>query len=238
MQNLHKTPPSGRFLSRENFAAVVTGEDDCLLLSELDDLVGWAEFRIDEILKVHSESEMISLLSTGYRQMKIGTVRWHRESMGSGPELDEDRRMDLYRRILDYVDYIDVEIESGISETLSADATRKAKKVILSYHNFSQACSPQQLESIYSRAEKLRPDAVKFATTVGSTEELYDILSFTYKHAREIPLIVTPMGVSIIERLMPLYLGSLFTYVSLSSRTAPGQPSAEDIERLRDIMSG
>ena len=67
---------------------------------------------------------------------------------------------------------------------------------------------------------------------VNSKDEFFTLLSFTHKYSKKFPIIVTPMGVSFIERFTPIYLGSLFTYISLNKVTAPGQVSLDFVKRV------
>jgi len=111
----------------------------------------------------------------------------------------------------------------GDAKEVIACARNKKKKVIVSYHQFSKTPSYKTLEKIYREGRKMKPDIIKIATKVASQQELFTLLSFTYHYSSKFPLVITPMGVSIVERLMPLYFGSLFTYVFLEKQTAPGQ---------------
>ncbi|HOL22949.1 MAG TPA: type I 3-dehydroquinate dehydratase, partial [bacterium] len=94
------------------------------------------------------------------------------------------------------------------------------------------------LEQVYRSGAKLKPDIIKVATRVNSSAELFTLLYFTYNFSKRHKLVITPMGVSFIERLIPLYFGSLFTYISFNTKTAPGQISYKEIFdlKIKDVI--
>lgn len=132
---------------------------------------------------------------------------------------------------------MDVEIKSRIAGEVIEHAKSRGRKVILSYHNFSKTPPLKNLEKIYEEGKKLKPDIIKIAVKVCSDKEFFTLLSFTHKYSKKTSLVITPMDVSPVERLMPLYFGSLFTYVSLGRATAPGQPSLDSLKIIFDIQS-
>ena len=151
--------------------------------------------------------------------------------------LSEEKRKKIYKEIIPFVDFVDVEVKSKIAEEIINFTHSKGKKVILSYHNFTKTPSLKKLKVIYQNAKKLKCDILKIATKVNSPEELLLLLNFSssFLDNKRISAIITPMSVSVMERLMPLYFGSLFTYVSLTKSTAPGQPSYAEIKKLTGI---
>jgi len=218
--------------NKDKLALVLTGGEDRKDVIDALKRCGWCEFRVDEFLKRDTEEKLKEWISIKAKVKKIGTVRWHREHQGNGLKISEGKRLKIYKDVIAYVDYVDVEIRSSIVKNIIMAARERHKKVILSYHNFSKTPSYNTLKKIYNQGKRLKPDIIKFATKVNSSSELFTLLSFTYNYSKKLPLIITPMGVSFIERLIPLYLGSLFTYISLEKKTASGQISYRDIKKL------
>jgi len=220
----------------------ITGNNICLVLSggeKAESLkkevksVGWVELRVDEFLKRGNKIPWKFLRRPGLRV--IGTARWKKESQDAGLDITERQRLGIYREIVDYVDYIDVEIKSRIAGAVVEHAKSRGRKVLLSYHDFSKTPSLKKLEKIYAEGKKLEPDIIKIASKVCSEKELFVLMAFTHKYSKKTPLAIAPMDVSPLERLMPLYFGSLFTYVSLGRATAPGQPSLDSLKRMFDM---
>ncbi len=221
-------------LKKENFALVlVGGEKRGTVLSALR-YAGWLEFRVDEFLKRFSEGQIAKWLSINASVKRIGTVRGDKEHQENGLHISEERRLEIYRKIITCIDYVDVEIKSSIAEEVANYTRKKKEKIIASYHNFSKTPSCKGLEKIYRQGIKLNPDIIKIATSVRSAEDMLTLLSFTHRYSSKIPLVVIPMGVPAVERLVPIYFGSLFTYVSLEKQTAPGQISYKHITWLLD----
>lgn len=217
----------------KRIAVVLTGNEK--KLKNFVDKAGWIELRIDEFLRNNREDEILKWakkirnISSG---KIIGTVRWKNEQPEPSFYIPDKKRKEIYEKIMDFVDYIDVEIRSKIADDVIKIARGKKKKVILSYHNFSKTPNLKKLKDIYTKATKLKPDIIKIATKIDSKKSLLTILNFTYQYSKKIPLVIAPMGVSVVERLIPLYLGSIFTYVSAGKKTAPSQPSYKQIEKI------
>lgn len=148
---------------------------------------------------------------------------------GTGLAVSEKKRAEIYKDILEYVNYVDVEIKSSIAEQVIKEARRKKRGVIASYHNFSKTPSFKTLKVIYREGRRLNPDIIKIAAKVNKTDELFSLLAFTHKYSQKFPLVIAPMGVSFAERIIPLYLGSAFTYIALTAKTASGQITYNDL---------
>ncbi len=226
----------GFSLTRDNFAAVVVGGENKNLVRRAVKDAEWLEFRVDEFLRRFPEECIVKWLSDNrYAATTIGTVRSDRERQEGGLHLPEKKRLEIYGKIIDCVDYVDVEIRSGIAGEVIGFARKRKKKVILSYHDFSKTPSIKTIEKIYGEGRKLKPDIIKLATSVRSEGDLFVLLSFTRLHAKKFPLVVIPMGAPACGRLAPLYLGSLFTYVSIEKKTAPGQISHKNLMLLKGM---
>lgn len=219
---------------REKIVLVLVGNENKNVLRNALKYCGWCEFRVDEFLKKFPEEKLIPWISFKTDAKKIGTVRWRMEHQEKRLPITEKRRLKIYKDIIEYVDYVDIEIRSSIVKDVIEEARRKNKKVIVSYHNFLKTPSSTRLEDIYKKGRKLKPDIIKIATKVNSPDELFTLLSFTYKYSKKFPLVITPMGVSFVERFVPLYLGSLFTYVALTEKTAQGQITCKDVVDLQN----
>lgn len=219
-------------VKKDKFAVVLTGGEKTRTLSPALKDAGWLEFRVDEFLKRFPEENLVRWLSVKTSVNRIGTVRWKGEHQDKGLNVSEKKRLEIYKKIIAYVDYLDVEIKSSIAVDVADLARKHGKKVIASYHDFSKTPSCRNLEKIYREGRKLQPGIIKMAASVRSKDELFTLLAFTCRYADEFPLVVIPMGVPAVERLMPLYFGSLFTYVSLEKQTAPGQISHKTLRVL------
>jgi 3-dehydroquinate dehydratase-1 len=219
--------------SRERLALVLSGGENEKSVKQASAHVGWMELRVDGFLK-RGEKFPPSYLPLPALRI-IGTVRWVDESQEAGIDISEEERLEIYRDVIPHVDLVDVEARSRIAGQVLQEAKKQGRGTILSYHDFSGTPSIETLEEMYGICGALGSDMVKIASMVRSRDDLFTLLSFTHRHARDNRLIVAPMGVSAVERFMPLFLGSLFTYVCLDRPTAPGQPS---LVMARKILQG
>ncbi len=235
--NMERSSGKDFLLTRNNFAVVLTGGEDRISVNRAFSDVGWCEFRVDEFLRDFPEEEITGWLSVNRKSVDfIGTVRSDRERQDRGLHIPEGKRLEIYKKIIERVDYIDVEIKSRIAEEVSNLARKKRRKVILSYHNFLRTPCCKTLENIYREGMMLRPDIIKVAANVRSGTDLLTLISFTSRYAKKFPLVVIPMGVPACCRLIPLYFGSLFTYISLGKKTAPGQISHEELRSMKWLL--
>lgn len=133
--------------------------------------------------------------------------------------------------------YVDVEIEASLYhlEYIKAYATANSCKLIISYHNYTDTPTLDELCSIRTLCKRKGADIVKIVTTARSTEESMRVLSlYNVKQDNNTPLVAFAMGeAGKFTRKSCLDLGSPFTYCSLNgANTAPGQYSAEQMEKI------
>lgn len=223
---------------KDKIAVVLVGkENENELINVLKD-VKYVELRIDEFLRNFSEEEMIDWIKKirkiGENEI-IGTVRWYKEAGENPFYIGDKKRLDIYRKISDYVDLIDVEIKSKICENVIEISKSKNKKVILSYHNFKKTPNYKILKKIVKRTKNKEADYIKIATKVNSQKHLFTLIKLTYDYSKKIKMIVIPMGVSLIERFVLLSFGSTLSYVSLFQKTGPNQPSYYDLLKFTNF---
>jgi 3-dehydroquinate dehydratase/shikimate dehydrogenase len=137
------------------------------------------------------------------------------------------------------VPFIDLEIET-IENCLGGElfSLRKgATQFIASYHNFEE--TPADLEAIYQRLKRVRPDLVKIATLAQSFSDNFRLLGLIEKAKREnLSSIVVAMGeLGVYSRIMAPGKGALLTYGSIDKgrETAPGQLLAADLKDLYSV---
>lgn len=152
------------------------------------------------------------------------------------PELvpDESRIELLAAAIRNGAAYVDIEIEAddSVKNTLIPLAKTHNCTIIISYHNYENTPSNEELEDIISDCFSAGADIVKIATTAQSAQDSARVLSL-YQTAR--PLIALAMGqAGRITRVANLALGSPFTFAAATkeSITAPGQLTVDEIQKM------
>jgi 3-dehydroquinate dehydratase-1 len=143
--------------------------------------------------------------------------------------IPENYRLQLYKDILPFVDFVDVEIRSRIAPLLIKEAKKKNKKIIASYHNFQTTPSEDILAHLCNQAKNLKADMVKIAVIAKEEKSLFRLITIINKQKKNIPMIVIPMGSNLLQRLVPLAFGCQFTYAAFNKKTGPGQPEIREI---------
>ncbi len=127
--------------------------------------------------------------------------------------------------------YIDVDAEFA-----GRIADRGHSMLIISYHNPER--TPNNLEAIYARIMRARPDVVKIATytrNVADNLKMFHLL----KHAAQPTIALCTGEVGTISRVLGCKYGSHITYASLSpeKRSAEGQLTAWEMQKIYDYSS-
>ncbi len=150
------------------------------------------------------------------------------------PFLHEERLAILQQAITSGASYVDIEIESepAYREALVKKARENNCTIIISYHNFKETPSAEELSDIVMQAKKFGADIVKIACMVNSAEDNYTLLQL---YPAEFLLVAIGMGdKGMISRVMAPVLGAPFTFSSpdKGKPTAPGQISKTAMKNL------
>jgi 3-dehydroquinate dehydratase-1 len=190
-----------------------------------------AELRVD-LFSAFATEHVLAQLPTFAGVPTIATIRHGDE--GGGWRGSEAERLALYRALLPSVGAIDVEIASEIGRAALAAARDAGRLAIGSFHDFAKTPAPDALAEVVARGRALGADVVKIAATVADAADLRALARLLLE-PDEIGLIVIGMGPrGAASRVLFPLLGSLVTYATTGTRTAPGQlPLAELIDLLR-----
>lgn len=132
--------------------------------------------------------------------------------------------------------YLDLEFDSPVEyrEELISTARKRGFKIILSYHNFKGTDSSERLTEIYNTCKERGADIVKIVTTSQSIQDSTRLLKL-YKEFPGEQLVAFSMGQTArFTRVLSLYLGAPFGYVSLEAgkESADGQLTITEMERI------
>lgn len=219
-------------IEQDKVVVVLTGEEKRNDILKISKIAAWIELRTDCFIEKFPEKNYVKWAKKirDLTETKIiGTVRWHKERQNSNFIIPDKKRIEIYSSISKYIDLFDVELNSRIVSSVCDIARKQKKQLILSYHNFNTTPSKKYLLSICKKAISKDADIVKIATAVNSEKDLFTLISILMEIKNKIPAVVIPMKVDFLQRLVPLAFGSLFTYVALSDKTAPGQPTLNEI---------
>ena len=109
-------------------------------------------------------------------------------------------------------------------------------KLLVSWHDFKKTPNSVKLKKKINQMSKFSQN-IKIVSTAKSTEDSIRMLEL-YSKKGKINLISFSMGGSgRISRILCLYLGSPYTYVSLGKAIAPGQFSIDEMNKLMNIKN-
>lgn len=200
--------------------AVVLNDKDVFSLNKSSlegaDLI---ELRVDMFENIQKIEQVFATGKKKFNLPMLCTIRSPKE--GGNKEIPD--RLSIYEKLTPYCDFFDIEIFSEEIADLRKISFQDNIKLILSYHRFDLTPTLEDLEKVLEEGKKLGADIVKIATMVNDIEDVEKLLYFTIKHKKE-NIIVIGMGEKgRLTRIVNPVFGSLITYASLNTTSAPGQ---------------
>lgn len=189
----------------------------------------YAEIRFD-FLKPIQVPEALEL-SKKYLKKTVCTLR--PKSEGGRFSGSEKERISIIKLIAEYNPHLlDVEFNTLTKDRSLFNYIKKTKTdVLVSWHDFKKTPDIGFLEKRFRQMSKFSSN-VKIVTTAKDVSDASRVLSL-YGMAKKTKLIAFAMGdLGKISRILCLYLGSPFTYVSLGKAVAPGQFSLSEIKSI------
>ena len=144
----------------------------------------------------------------------------------------EKERKSIIRLIVEYNPFLmDIEYNTISKDSKFRKALKTSKtQVLVSWHDFKKTPNLTVLDKKFKSMKKISKN-VKIVTMANSANDAARVL--TLYNDTSIRLIAFSMGENAkFTRILCLYLGSPFTYVSLGRAIAPGQFTLDEIKSL------
>jgi len=189
----------------------------------------YAELRLD-YLKPGSIPDAIELVKANLKRC-VCTLRPKVE--GGKFSSDEKNRKSILKLIAEYDPFLlDVEYNTLKNDKSLRNYLRKRNtNILVSWHDFKKTPDSSSLIKMFHVMEKFS-EYIKIVTTAKSVNDSSRILSL-YNTVGKKKLIAFSMGdYGRISRILCLFLGSPYTYVSLVKPIAPGQMSLDQIKLI------
>lgn len=213
--------------------AVVLTDRDVLSIPQ-EELKGadLIELRVDMFEKTENISNIFETAKRKYGLPLLCTVRLPEE----GGKKEIKNRLDIYKAVLPFCSFFDIEIFSSEASFLRQLVTKTSIVLIGSYHNFSKTPPLEELERVFERGQMLNMDIIKIATMVNKDQDLETLLFFTLRHKVD-RIITLGMGQKgIPSRIINPVFGSMITYASFNEVSAPGQIHLKDMMHIFKVM--
>ncbi len=149
---------------------------------------------------------------------------------------NERERISILKLIAEYNPFLlDVEFNTIKQDKKLVKYLKTTKtNLLISEHDFKKTPNFTELKKKLNQMSKFSSN-VKIVTTAKSTDDSTRVLQL-YNKKGEINLIAFAMGYSgRISRILSLYLGSPYAYVSLGKPIAPGQFSVDEVNKIINL---
>ena len=192
----------------------------------------YVEVRFD-FLKIEQIPEAIEVIKKDLNRI-VCTLRPKTE--GGKFTGNEKERIAILKLIAEYNPFLlDVEFNTLKRNSSLVKYLKSTKtKLLVSWHDFKKTPSSAELKKKMNQMIKFSSN-VKIVCTAKSTDDSNRMLELYSKKGKS-NLISFAMGdLGRISRILCLYLGSPFTYVSLGKAIAPGQFSVDEIKKITNL---
>lgn len=192
----------------------------------------YAELRLD-FLRPADVPRALELAGRRLRRC-VCTLRPKRE--GGRFEWAETERIAILKRVASHRPYlVDVEFSAVSKDAGLAGHIRSAgSTALVSWHNHSRTPARAHLVKRLREMRKFS-DHLKIVTAARSAGDAARVLSL-YGMAADTRLVAFAMGdAGRVSRILCLYLGSPYTYVSMGRAVAPGQLGVDEVRRIAGL---
>ena len=192
----------------------------------------YAEVRLD-FLKVEDIPDTLEIIKKDMNRI-VCTLRPKTEG-GKFPG-NEKERVAILKLISEYTPfYLDVEFNTLRKNASLVKYLKTTKtKLLVSWHDFEKTPNSAELKNKMNQISKFSSN-IKIVSTAKSTDDSTRMLELYSKKGKN-NLISFAMGdFGRISRILCLYLGSPYTYVSLGKAVAPGQFSIDEVKKITNL---
>jgi len=192
----------------------------------------YVEVRFD-FLKIEQIPDALEIIKKDLNKI-VCTLRPKTE--GGKFSGNEKERIAIIKLIAEYNPFLlDIEFNTLKKNSSLVKYLKSTKtKLLVSWHDFKKTPSSTELKKKMNQMSKFSSN-VKIVCTAKSTDDSTRMLELYSKKGKN-NLISFAMGdFGRISRILCLYLGSPYTYVSLGKAIAPGQFSVDEVKKITNL---
>jgi 3-dehydroquinate dehydratase-1 len=189
----------------------------------------FAELRLDFLKPFH----VPDVLESTKKQLGRCVCTLRPATEGGKFQGTDKERISILKLIAEYHPFLlDVEFNTLRKNKSLHNYIKKTKtEVLVSWHDFKKTPSIPALKNMLKQMQKFSKN-IKIVTNAKVHDDFSKILSL-YNNSAKTNLIAFAMGdEGRMSRILCLYLGAPFTYVSLGKPVAPGQFSLDEVKRI------
>jgi 3-dehydroquinate dehydratase-1 len=185
------------------------------------------ELRIDLL---DDYSEAVSLLQEIKKTGLPVIITNRMKQEGGAWENSEDERIGLLLSLMSLADAVDIELCAK-----DRDARKSGKTVIISTHDFKKTPPYDAMKSVLDKSFAAGADIAKLAVMPGSFDDVLRLLDVTL-HAKGAVCTIAMGDIGKHSRVIAQVYGSVMTYGSVDTATAPGQLRVDELKTILELI--
>lgn len=204
--------------------------------------VGAIEIWVDRLKKIDRVPERLESLVKRWRSLtdkRLVIVCKDRAEKGRFTGTRQEKVAILVAAAHGGAHYVDIGLHTGKTSIQKLLAQKKRSKLILSHHDFEKTPKPKRLETLAQRMIDLGAEVVKIATMVHQpldNEALME-LAMDLKKRKQRHIILGMGQIGLLTRVFSKPIGNELNFVTLDTKTAPGQVSLEQMKRFYQVFN-
>ncbi len=203
-----------------------------LILNKALKKSSYAELRFDFL----KPSQIPDALELTKKKLKKCVCTLRPKSEGGKFQGKENERISILKLIAEYHPFLlDIEFNTlRKNKNLQSYIKKTKTDVLVSWHDFKKTPNTVVLKKMYNQMGVFSKN-IKIVTSAKTHEDSSNVLSL-YGNSSKNNLIAFAMGdLGRMSRILCLYLGSPYTYVSLGKPIAPGQFSLDQVNAILNL---
>lgn len=227
----------------------LTAKDELSLEREMEkamdlspDVIEWRVDYFDKSSDVNKVNKALEILRNNAKDIPmIFTCRSYME--GGFKKVEDENKLELVKHAIQSgnVDIVDIELSFGKRniDYIKSLTVKHNVALIISYHNFKETPSEEDIVEIIKEEIKKGADIAKVAVMPNNQEDVLKLMNATLiaKKTIDNPIITMSMGsLGAISRVAGWIFGSDLTFAAGEKASAPGQLPIRDLKILMEVL--
>ncbi|MBE0521951.1 MAG: type I 3-dehydroquinate dehydratase [Candidatus Methanoperedenaceae archaeon] len=150
-------------------------------------------------------------------------------------EKSEDERIDVLLSLMPLADAVDIELCAKDRDMVVKEAKKSGKTLIISTHDFRKTPETGVMKGVLDESFAAGADIAKLAVMPGSFDDALRLLDVTL-HAKSAVCTIAMGDIGKHSRVVAPIYGSVMTYGSVGTATAPGQLRVDELKKIFKLI--